>query len=135
MEGRLSSVLLLLTALVVAPSATGGSLWPSSPECVRPVDEAGWVVQACVGGSVCYGAGGQTHVFVCFDPSYCPPGAESLADADACRGPGDVDNDGDGWTVADGDCNDDDPSIRPGEHERPGDGVDNDCDGEVDEIE
>jgi len=44
----------------------------------------------------------------------------------------DVDGDGDGWTLADGDCNDLDPAIYPGAME-PCDDVDNDCDGSVDE--
>ncbi len=49
-----------------------------------------------------------------------------------------VDADGDGWTTCDGDCCDD-PSVcgnpaevNPGAYDTPGDGVDNDCDGMVD---
>lgn len=42
------------------------------------------------------------------------------------------DRDGDGWTEADGDCDDDDSSVFPGAEEQPGDGQDNDCDGLVD---
>ncbi len=42
------------------------------------------------------------------------------------------DLDGDGYSVADGDCDDDDPYTYPGAPEI-GDGADNDCDGEVDE--
>lgn len=43
-----------------------------------------------------------------------------------------VDNDGDGFSPADGDCNDENASVYPGAPD-PCDGVDQDCDGEVDE--
>lgn len=43
-----------------------------------------------------------------------------------------VDNDGDGWSVDGGDCNDDDANIHPEATETAGDGVDSNCDGEDD---
>ncbi len=39
------------------------------------------------------------------------------------------DDDGDGWTVPEGDCDDDDPAIHPGAEEIPYDGIDQDCTG------
>jgi len=39
------------------------------------------------------------------------------------------DDDGDDWSVLDGDCDDDDASVNPGAEDLPGDGVDSDCDG------
>jgi hypothetical protein len=42
--------------------------------------------------------------------------------------PNDVDNDGDGYTENQWDCNDADPNIYPGAAETCGDGVDQDCD-------
>jgi Ca2+-binding RTX toxin-like protein len=42
------------------------------------------------------------------------------------------DNDGDGFSLADGDCDDTDPQINPGATEIL-DGVDNDCNGQIDE--
>lgn len=88
------------------------------------------------------------------------PGAEELCDWD-CDGPGmggvdedcdgavdedcpivncfPEDRDGDGWVFTE-DCDDEDPTVHPGADEQcnwsceePGDGRDNDCDGDVDE--
>jgi hypothetical protein len=45
------------------------------------------------------------------------------------------DFDGDGFTIAEGDCNDNDASAYPGATDIYGDGLDNDCDGDIDEVE
>jgi hypothetical protein len=45
-----------------------------------------------------------------------------------------IDHDGDGFTENQGDCNDDDVSIHPSAIEVEDDGIDNNCDGQVDEI-
>lgn len=48
----------------------------------------------------------------------------------ACGSEDDVDADGDGWTVAEGDCDDDDDQVYPGAPEQSEtDGWDQDCDG------
>ena len=54
-------------------------------------------------------------------------------DPDNDTGPS-PDADDDGVTIAEGDCDDGSPFIAPGLPELP-DGLDNDCDGEVDEVE
>jgi hypothetical protein len=47
----------------------------------------------------------------------------------ACGDKSDRDADGDGWTTAQGDCNDSDPNISPTVNDLAGDGVDQNCDG------
>ncbi|MCB9761029.1 MAG: putative metal-binding motif-containing protein [Alphaproteobacteria bacterium] len=42
---------------------------------------------------------------------------------------GEVDFDGDGWTVSDGDCDDTNADIHPDATETPGDTIDSNCDG------
>ena len=82
-------------------------------------------------------AGGPTTM-----PTSPPPpllggdGGSTTPSADAggvCPTTGTVDNDGDGWSPADGDCNDCNKFINPGAYDIAGDGVDEDCDGKVDD--
>ena len=43
-----------------------------------------------------------------------------------------VDDDGDGYSEADGDCDDSNAEIHPDATETPGDGIDSNCDGNDD---
>jgi len=66
------------------------------------------------------------------------PGAAEICDGhdDDCDGtipPDEVDSDGDGFPLCWPDCDDTDPEVNPGHKEVPGDGIDNDCDGVIDE--
>ena len=54
-------------------------------------------------------------------------------DCDGAPHPNEVDADGDGCFICDGDCDDGDSGVNPGAEEVPGNGVDDDCDGRVDE--
>jgi len=63
----------------------------------------------------------------CPDP---PPPWDTGAPAAPDTGP--LDRDGDGWTVAQGDCDDGDPAVHPEAYEAWCDGVDANCDGASD---
>jgi len=53
--------------------------------------------------------------------------------SDGADGSTGTDADGDGFTVEDGDCDDDDIGVNPAREEDIFDGIDNDCDGRIDE--
>jgi hypothetical protein len=59
-------------------------------------------------------------------------GSDGGGDDGGDEDPNDVDDDQDGLTENEGDCDDTDPSIRPGQVDGC-DGIDNDCDGDTDE--
>src|SRR4051812_48973787 len=54
--------------------------------------------------------------------------------APSCQTDPSRDNDGDGWSVTQGDCNDCNRAFNPGAVELPGNSVDDDCNNQVDEI-
>jgi hypothetical protein len=62
---------------------------------------------------------------------------DGLADEDAQNAPSNkgIDDDTDGQTIAQGDCNDHNNTIKKGAAEICGDGLDNDCDGVADRTE
>ncbi len=73
------------------------------------------------------------------DPSTDDPSVDDTADTagggedtDTNVDPFDRDDDGDGWSENDGDCDDGDPAINPDQDDSC-DGEDNDCDGDYEE--
>ena len=60
-------------------------------------------------------------------------GGEDLANEDLLN-VANLDQDNDGFTPAQGDCNDHDPAVGPMAFEVPGNGIDDDCDGKIDNV-
>ena len=58
------------------------------------------------------------------------PSAEPDSEPTQEPEPNDIDDDGDGFSENEGDCEDGDPAINPGAEEIVNDGIDQDCDGE-----
>jgi hypothetical protein len=63
-----------------------------------------------------------------------PDGIDNDCDNVVDEGTDVFDDDGDGFTEADGDCDDSDSSIYPDAEDVPGNGIDEDCDGEDAEV-
>ncbi len=59
-------------------------------------------------------------------------GGLTLAGTGSCLGASNVDDDGDGWTELQGDCNDCSKVVNPGAFDYAGNGYDDDCDGTID---
>ena len=60
------------------------------------------------------------------------PGCDDGNNVQPLYGVAFTDDDGDGWSVEEGDCNDDNEDIHPEAEETPGDEVDSNCNGDDD---
>lgn len=137
---------ILITELVPAPACNppGAACSGSQPCCSS---------SACVGG-VCTTPSTSCVSAVCaIDPTCCSgswgPNCVNLIGT-ACGGAScaidsatnqcrfcwadAMDHDGDGYSFAQGDCKDCDPTINPGAYDFPGNGVDEDCSGTPDDA-
>lgn len=119
-------LLALTFVLALALPAAAATTYPAQADCSRPVDLGTVFVVACTGGPLCESTAVGS---VCVDPSTCPAPLAGEMPEDVCRAP---DSDFDGYSVDEGDCDDSDASVFPHAPEHT-DGVDNDCDGLVDE--
>jgi hypothetical protein len=100
----------------------------SSGKFCLPVKRGAQVALSAVGGSPRGGVWTWTQVVASADiPSAC--GGVCTQVGTAVVQSIYFDGDGDGWTPAQGDCDDADPTVHPGALDPPGDGIDQNCDG------
>jgi hypothetical protein len=130
-----------------------GNCTTLNADCGKQPDGCGGTLDcgSCGGGLFCGGAGpnhcGSTPCVPVSCSGQCgaiSDGCGNVLDCGSCGGGGGddggnndqlLDQDGDGYTPAQGDCNDHDATVGPMAFEVAGNGKDDDCDGQVDETE
>lgn len=125
---KASRVLVLFAALAVAACSsnaqTEGFGNPGSGSSGGSSSSSGSSSGGSGSGSSSGSSGGS---YGSFGDSGTPPPTSG------CQYQDSTDHDGDGFSYTDGDCNDCDPNTNPGAFDVPGDGIDEDCDGKVDD--
>lgn len=107
--------------------------------CTKETTEQGFLQYMCPPRRVSSMTGSLRHIYLCgesSDETKCDLQfwvVDPRYDGDVVLDPT-LDNDGDGVTGDQGDCNDNNPGVHPGAAEKPGNGVDDDCDGTTDEA-
>lgn len=107
--------------------------------CSVETDEKGFLEYLCPPRRISKMTGTLRHIYLCGDTFEEPKCdlqfwvIDPRYDGDIVLDPT-LDNDGDGTTGDQGDCNDNNTAIHPGAAEKPGNGVDDDCDGTIDEA-
>lgn len=96
----------------------------------RDMDVDGEIALAC-GGADC----NDQDPNINSSGAELPDGVDQDCDGLIDEGTSAYDDDGDGVSEAEGDCNDGDAATYPGAEENPTDGVDNDCDEQIDEVD
>jgi hypothetical protein len=128
--------------VVSAPACSGG---PPQGTCSHSICSAGLglttgcdscVTTVCAANPSCCGSGGVWN-------GACIAQANALCNVEcATNGTGQcivcyrdsIDHDGDGYSFAQGDCKDCDPNVNPGAFDFPGNGFDENCNGQIDEA-
>lgn len=103
--------------------------------CSKGLDPKGFLIYTCPPRTLKAVTGSLRQVYLCGENqpgASCPISfwvVEPRNDFDVVLDP-DVDNDGDGYTINQGDCNDSNKFINPGATEIPGNNIDENCDGQ-----
>lgn len=123
-----------------ATTCTGGTLGSCNHSVCSTGDK---LATGCDGSLACVASVCALHPSCCGSKwdGYCVAWAQSLCNI-ACGSKSgvcvvcykdSVDHDGDGYSWAQGDCADCDPSVNPGAYDFPGNGIDEDCSGVADD--